>query len=118
MDPLGFGLENYDAVGAYRTVDNGSPVDASGTYPGGQTFSGARELAKLVAGDTRFAPCITEQLYTYALGRGPSKDVNSMDPSTIAHVADQFTSGGMKFETLVQKMVASDPFLKRRGEAL
>jgi hypothetical protein len=119
MDPLGFGLENYDAVGAYRTMDNGSPVDSKGTYPGSTgTFSGARELAKLVAGDARFPACVTQQLYTYALGRAPVTTApDHMDPATIQRIANQFSSGGYKFETLVQKMVASDTFLKRRGEA-
>ena len=117
LDPLGFGLENYDAVGAYRATDNGAPVDASGTYPGGHMFSGARELAKLVAADARFPTCMTEQLLKYALGRDTSNDASSMDPGTIARITQEFASGGMKFENLVQKLVASDIFLKRRGEA-
>jgi hypothetical protein len=68
MDPIGFGLENFDAIGTYRTMDNGVPVDASGVYDG-KSFVGAGELASLVAKDARFPKCVTEQLLTYAVGR-------------------------------------------------
>jgi hypothetical protein len=68
MDPIGFGLENFDAIGAYRTMDNGAPVDASGVYDG-KKFVGAVELASLVAKDARFPKCVTAQLLTYAVGR-------------------------------------------------
>jgi len=70
IDPVGFGLENFDGIGAYRTMDSGVAVDASGTYPGMNTpFNGATELAQLIAKDARFAPCVTKQLLTYGVGR-------------------------------------------------
>jgi Protein of unknown function (DUF1592)/Protein of unknown function (DUF1588)/Protein of unknown function (DUF1595)/Protein of unknown function (DUF1587)/Protein of unknown function (DUF1585) len=69
MDPLGFGLENFDAIGRYRDSENGVVVDASGVYADGQKFVGAGELATLVAADKRFASCVTQQLLTYAVGR-------------------------------------------------
>jgi hypothetical protein len=116
MDPLGFGLENYDAVGAYRTTDQGKMVDSSGTFLDGQKFTGAHELATLVSTDKRFAACITEQLYTYALGRAPVQTPGHMDPAVLWNTANDFSKAGLKFETLVQRMVAADTFLKRRGE--
>jgi hypothetical protein len=71
MDAIGFGLENYDGVGAWRTVDEGAPIDASGKLPGGATFDGPRELAALLARDPRFVACTARHLFTYALGRPP-----------------------------------------------
>ncbi len=75
MDPLGFGLENYDQVGAYRTTDAGSVIDSSGTLPTGQVFSGAKELANILAQSPAFPRCVAQKLYTYALGRTPVTDV-------------------------------------------
>ena len=116
MDPLGFGLENYDAVGAFRTTDNGSPVDSSGVYLDGQKFSGVAQLSKLISTDKRFADCMTTQLYVYALGRETATTAGHMDPRTVFDISGGFASGGYKFETLVQRLVAADTFLKRRGE--
>jgi hypothetical protein len=69
IDPLGLGLENFDAIGAYRTVDSGVQVDASGNYLGKAAFNGAVELARLVAQDPRFPTCVTKQFLTYGVGR-------------------------------------------------
>ncbi|HEX6764545.1 MAG TPA: DUF1592 domain-containing protein, partial [Polyangiaceae bacterium] len=68
MDQLGFGLENYDAVGKYRTTDNELPVDSAGVLPDGSAFSGAVELAALLSRDSRFNHCVAKNLMTYALG--------------------------------------------------
>ena len=71
MDPLGFGLENFDAVGAWRTIDGKFPVDASGALPDGRKFQGPDELRSILAADRdAFARCLTSKLLTYALGRG------------------------------------------------
>lgn len=70
IDPLGLGLENYDAIGAYRTMDNGGVVDSSGVYPSvGTAFSGGVELARLIAQDPRYPACVTQHLLTYGVGR-------------------------------------------------
>jgi hypothetical protein len=116
MDPIGFGFENYDAVGAYRTTEGGRDIDASGEYLDGTKFSGLRELADKLVADPKFAACMTEKLYTYALGRSPVTTGGHMDPSTIEVLTAGFKKGGFKFESLVQNMVATDTFLKRRGE--
>src|SRR6185312_11050266 len=71
MDPLGFALENYDAIGQWRTRDAGQPVDASGSMPDGKSFRGSAELkAILAANSNTFAECLTEKMMIYALGRG------------------------------------------------
>jgi hypothetical protein len=116
MDPLGFGLENYDAIGAFRAMDNGKAVDSSGVYLDGQKFSGVAELSKLVSGDKRFADCMTQQLYIYALGRETATTAGHMDARTVFDISAGFAGSGFKFETLVQRLTAADTFLKRRGE--
>lgn len=71
MDELGFGLEEYDAVGVHRVEEHGLPIDARGTLPDGRTFDGALELAEVLANDTdgTFARCLSENLLAYAIGR-------------------------------------------------
>jgi Protein of unknown function (DUF1592)/Protein of unknown function (DUF1588)/Protein of unknown function (DUF1585) len=74
MDPLGFGLENYDAIGNWRTKEGKSTIDASGTLPDGRTFNGPVELAKLLRSEhDAFVRCLAEKMLTYALGRGPNR---------------------------------------------
>ena len=71
MDPVGFSLENYDAVGRWRTVDEGKPIDVSGSLPDGSKFQGATGLRKaLLSRPENFATTLTEKLLTYGLGRG------------------------------------------------
>ena len=71
MDPLGFALENFDAIGRWRTSDAGSPIDASGALPDGTEFQGPEELRKVILGrGEEFVNTLTEKLLTYALGRG------------------------------------------------
>jgi len=116
MDPLGFGLENYDAIGRYRTTDNTLPIDASGKLPDGRTFDGAAELANVIVKDPSFASCVTQQLYTYALGRGPQTSADHMDPALLKRDADAFRAAGYPMAALVTSIVTGDTFLKRRGE--
>ena len=71
MDPLGFALENFDALGRYRTTDGNSPVDPTGVMPDGTRLDGPVTLRQaLVAEPSQFASTVTERLLTYALGRG------------------------------------------------
>jgi hypothetical protein len=120
MDPVGFGLENFDAIGAYRTQDNGVPIDATGVYPDGANteFQGAQQLSALVAADPRLNACLIQSLYTYALGRVPVATAGSKDPSTMDRLVHDFTANGLLFEPVVHSLVAGDTFLKRRGEHL
>jgi hypothetical protein len=75
MDPLGFGLEQYDAIGRYRELEGTTPVDATGALPDGTAFDGAIELGLALAQNERFTPCLTHKLVTFAVGRlFPDKD--------------------------------------------
>ncbi|MET0286059.1 MAG: DUF1592 domain-containing protein [Polyangiales bacterium] len=116
MDPIGFGLESYDAVGGFRTMDGAYPVDSSGALPDGSEFSGAKQLAALIAEDPRFARCMAQKLYTYALGRAPNLASKvSMDGDTLTALVDRFGES-FDFAALITDIVTSEPFTKRRGE--
>jgi hypothetical protein len=113
IDPIGFGLENFDAIGAYRTEDNGIAVDATGVFRE-VAFSGARELASLIAADPRLAGCVARQLLTYAVGR----PFNTADGKAYAQalVAHARAGGRAGFRDLVESVVQSEAFRTRRGE--
>lgn len=114
MDPLGFGLENYDAIGAWRDLDGAFPIDASGVLPGGKTFSGPKPLkAILLARKADFTRSFAEKMLTYALGRG----VERHDRLAVDSIADAAAADGYKMSRLIVEIVKSDPFRKRRGQA-
>ena len=112
MDAIGFGLENYDGIGAFRAKDAGFAIDSTGKLPDGRTFSGARPLARLLATDPNYAHCLSEKLATFALGRG----IVSADDRTIGGLAKGLTTSGFDFRELVKSMAGTDAFRKRRGE--
>ncbi len=117
MDPIGFGLESYNAAGAYRTMDGGLPIDPSGMLPSGQKFSGLVDLAKIIGSDPAFPTCMATKLYTYALGRGVDLiDPKNMDGPTLAALSSGFATGGLKFQDLIARIVLSPTFLNRRGD--
>ncbi|HND53449.1 MAG TPA: DUF1592 domain-containing protein, partial [Pirellulaceae bacterium] len=113
MDPLGFGLENYDAVGAWRTKDGDEPVDASGELPDGRKFTGPVELkAILLSRQVEFRRCITEKLLTYALGRG----LESYDVCTVHEIADRLGKAENRFSALTLEIVKSPAFRQRASD--
>jgi uncharacterized protein DUF1588/uncharacterized protein DUF1585 len=115
MDPLGFGLENFDAVGAWRTMDGKFPVDSSGTLPDGRRFSGPEELATILKGDQdAFARAITAKLLTYALGRG----LERYDNQTVKRIADRLPRYNYRFSGLVLEIAKSLPFQSRKASSL
>ena len=113
MDPIGLGLENYDGVGAYRTEENGIPIDASGQLPDGSSFSGAFELSAILADDARFTRCFAQHLMTYAIGRGFEKQVDDTWLDSVT--SDALTRGGRVRDYIVS-VALSTPFRERRGE--
>jgi hypothetical protein len=114
MDVLGFGLENYDATGKWRTQDGKFPVDSTGAFPNGKSFAGPAEMKQLLKDDMpEFARCLAEKMLTYALGRG----VESHDRRTMQDVVRQAAAQDYRFQTFVQAIVHSAPFLQRRSEA-
>ncbi|MDQ3813103.1 MAG: DUF1592 domain-containing protein [Armatimonadota bacterium] len=113
MDPIGFGLENYDATGAWRTADGNFPVDASGTLTGGQSFKGPAQLkAILKVKKTEFVRCLAEKMLTYALGRG----LESYDKCVVDDITKSAAKNNYRFSALVTAVVQSEPFCKRRGD--
>lgn len=113
MDAIGFGLENYNAVGAWRTMDGESEIDPSGTLPGGKSFKGPAQLrAILKAQKDLFVRNLSEKMLTYALGRG----LESTDKCEIDSIAAAVTKKQYKFSALVTAVVQSEPFRKRRGD--
>lgn len=114
MDALGFGLENYDAIGRWRTMDGKFAVDASGTLPDGKSFSSPAELREVLKQELpEFARCLTEKMLTYALGRG----LERYDRRTVEGIQRKLSASGYRFQTLLYEMVQSLPFQSRRGEA-
>jgi hypothetical protein len=114
MDALGFGLENYDAIGRWRTHDGDFAVDASGKLPNGQTFNGPDGLKQILLSDPNaFARCLTEKLMTYALGRG----LEDYDRPAVQSIVRAAAAEGYTFHALVEQVVLSRPFRMRRGEA-
>lgn len=113
MDPLGFGLENYDAIGAWRTKDGKFPIDVAGTLPDGKSFQSPLELKTILRGDKgAFARALTEKLLTYALGRG----LERFDKPAVQSISRQLAARDYRFSVLVMGIVESMPFRMRRGE--
>jgi hypothetical protein len=113
MDVLGFGLENYDAIGKWRTVDGKFPIDVGGTMPNGKSFATAAEMrTTLVASLPQVARCLVEKIMTYALGRG----MQPYDNRAMDQILRGLQADGYHFQTLVYQVVHSLPFQSRRGE--
>ncbi|QDT50226.1 hypothetical protein Pan258_42830 [Symmachiella dynata] len=112
MDPLGFGFENFDAIGRWRTKDSGFDVDASGTLPDGQTFNGPAELLTILkASRGEFSRCLTEKMLTYALGRG----LEYYDKCAVDSICEALAKDDYKFTTMFLEIAKSDPFRNRRN---
>jgi hypothetical protein len=116
IDPLGFALENFDAVGAWRDFDAGGAVDASGRLPDGTPLRGAGELrAALVADPRVFSTTFVEKLMIYALGRG----LTAYDMAVVRGILREAEHDGYRFESIVRGIVESPAFRMRTkaGEA-
>jgi hypothetical protein len=114
LDPLGFAMENFDAVGAWRVLDAGRPVDASGGYTDGSKVDGAAELREALLSDpTVFVGAFTEKLLTYALGRG----LQYYDMPVVRQVLDSTSADGYRFMDVVLGIVESAPFRMRAKSA-
>jgi hypothetical protein len=112
MDPIGFGLENYDASGAWRDHEGTFPIDSSGTLPGGKSFRGSKELKQVLRGHSElFTRNLTEKMLTYALGRG----VESYDRPAVDAILLRLGENDYRFSTLVMEIASSRPFRMRRG---
>jgi hypothetical protein len=111
MDPLGFGLENFDPIGRWRTTLAGQPVDAMGTLPGGETFSGPAQLKTiLLRKKSDFARTAAQKMLAYALGRG----LEHYDEPALKKITDQLAASEYKSTVLVAEIVKSYPFRYRK----
>ena len=108
IDPAGFALENYDAIGGWREKYNKSlEVDPSGQLPNGETFSTPREFRKLVVGqEETFIRCLAKKMMTYAIGR----KLNSGDRSTLDKMVEEMNGSSNGLRDLLTKIVLSKPF--------
>jgi len=111
MDPIGFALENYDAIGRWRAKDANSPIDASGKLPDGATFEGPAGLNKLLATSYRddFVNLVTQKLLTYSLGRG----LEYYDQPAVRSIAKQAARENYTISSLIGAIVESTPFRMR-----
>lgn len=111
MDPLGFALENYDAVGRWRTRDGALPIDPSGELIGGRKFSDIRELKQLLGSTSakKFTRCLIENLLTYGLGRG----LEAYDYCTVEEIRQQLAADDYRIHDIVFGIVESRAFQNR-----
>jgi len=116
LDPIGFGLENFDAIGRWRDKDDsGGPIDAAGELPGGKQFRSPRELKAIIAGrKEELARNLTEKLLAYALCR----QLEGYDEIVVDGMVENLARDGYHMQTLITEVVTSYPFLNRRVEQL
>jgi mono/diheme cytochrome c family protein len=113
MDPLGFGLENFDGIGKWRTTDGKFKIDPAGELPDGASFAGPADLRKVLLGKADlFRRCLAEKMLTYALGRG----LEYYDKCAVDELVKALQSNNDRFSALVIGVVNSEPFQKRRGQ--
>jgi hypothetical protein len=113
MDPLGIALENFNALGMWRTEEKQQPIDASGKLITGESFQDVRDLKRILRERHAldFYRCVTEKMLTYALGRG----LEATDEHTLDLIVQRLTENGGKFSALIQGVIESAPFQKQRN---
>jgi len=113
MDPVGFSLENFDAIGRWRELDAGHPIDSTGGLPDGSQFASVEGLEQaLLRRPELFAGTLTRKLLTYALGRG----VDERDAPTVRNILRQARDTDYRFSSLIHAIVQSVPFQMRTAE--
>jgi hypothetical protein len=114
MDPIGFGFENFDAIGRWRDHEEEVGIDASGELVSGETFNGPAQLKTILLNQKRddFVRCLTEKVLTYALGRG----MEYYDKCAVDQIARKLPKEHYRFSTLIVEVVKSTPFQMGRGE--
>ncbi len=114
MDPIGFGLENFDGVGRWRDQDGDFAIDPAGRLSSGEAFQGPAELKRilLTAKREEFLRCVAAKMLTYALGRG----LEYYDQCAVNEISRQLRQGDYRASALVMAVVNSVPFQMQRGE--
>ena len=112
MDPIGFALENYNAIGAFRYKDGELNIDTTAELPDGTILHGVADLKQVVKDrKQQFLRCLTEKMLTYALGRG----LEYYDRSTVDRILAQLEAGGYRSSVMITEIVKSDAFRLQRG---
>jgi len=112
MDPVGFALENFDAIGRWRTHEEGRKLDVSGGLPDGQAFTGIDGLEKgLLERPELFAGTLTEKLMTFALGRG----VEHFDGPAVRKIVAEAAKNDYRMSSIILGIVNSIPFRMREA---
>ncbi|MBC8003035.1 MAG: DUF1588 domain-containing protein, partial [Opitutaceae bacterium] len=113
MDPIGFGLDNFNAMGLYRETEYGQPIDSTGKLASGEEFKSIRELRQILKANRRtdFYRCLTEKLMTYALGRG----MEYYDAEAVDQIVARLDKEDGRFSALLMGIIESVPFQKRRN---
>ena len=110
MDPLGFGLENFDAIGRWRTSMGSEPIDATGVLPNGENFNGPQQLKQiLLRRKADFLHNFSRKLLGYALGR----ELNKFDECVLKDAANALSGTDNRPSALIETIVLSKPFLFR-----
>jgi hypothetical protein len=113
MDPIGFALENYDAIGKWRDKDGNFPIDPAGVLPGGKKVDGPDDLKKvLLDRKDDVVRCLATKMLTYAVGRG----VEPYDRCTIDDICASVKQNNYRFSSLLLSIARSDAFQKRRAD--
>jgi len=113
LDPLGFSLENYDAIGRWRDYDGSFPIDSAGNLPDGEACDGPEGLRQvLLAHKRQFVRCLVEKVMTYALGRG----ITGSDAATISQICSEVDKNEYRFSSVINGVVHSEAFVERRGK--
>ncbi|MDB6077397.1 MAG: hypothetical protein JWO82_1144, partial [Akkermansiaceae bacterium] len=114
MDPIGFGLENFDSTGAWRDLENGKPINTSGQLIDGKKFTGVEELRNLLINDhgDEFYRAVASRMLTYALGRG----LDWFDKPAIDRIVSETKAGGGDSHVMLRAVIRSVPFQYRRGD--
>jgi hypothetical protein len=114
MDPIGFSMENFDAIGRWRNTDDGSPIDPSGVLVDGTKLNGVKDLRQAIVGySPQFVRVLVEKLLIYALGRG----TEHFDMPLVRSVVRDAARSNYRFSTLIQGIVSSDEFqMNRKSE--
>ena len=111
MDPIGLAFENFDAIGAYRTQENGADIDASGNLDG-QSYDDAIGMGRALRDHESLGPCMTRNLYRYAVGRNPVPGERAL----LAFLDERFADSGYRWGSLIDALVQSDGFLAASGQ--
>jgi hypothetical protein len=112
MDPLGLALENFNALGRWRDKERNQPIDAAGQLVTGESFTGIRELKRILVNNHRreFYRCLSEKMLTYALGRG----LDYYDVQAVDELVERLEKEDGRPSALVRGIIKSVPFQKRQ----